>query len=74
MDFSQCSMSQDGILLNLQKGLESEERAHDLCQELLSYIEDEDDKEIIEKIKQDEEEHIKITKELISVAKAFYNL
>lgn len=65
-------MSQDGILLNLEKGMDSELRARDLCKELLLYLEDETDRKIISKILQDEEEHIGITKELISVAKAFY--
>lgn len=73
MDFSQCSMSQEGILLNLNKGLDSEVRARDLCKELLSFIDDENDKKIIEKILKDEEEHINITRELITIAKAFYN-
>lgn len=65
-------MSQEGILLNLQKGLDSEVRARDLCQELLSVMDDENDKKIIDKILKDEERHIKITEELIVVAKAFY--
>jgi rubrerythrin len=73
MDFSKCSMSQDGILLNLQKGLESEIRCRDLCKNLLSYLDDENDKKVIEKIMKDEEEHMKITEELISVTRAFYN-
>jgi rubrerythrin len=73
MKFNECSMSQEGILSNLQKGLNSEVRAYDLCRELLDYIEDENDKKVIEKIMQDEKEHIKITEELISVTKAFYN-
>ncbi len=65
-------MSQEGILLNLQKGLDSEVRARDLCQELLEVLDDENDKKIVEKILKDEERHIKITEELISIAKAFY--
>ncbi|HNV12949.1 MAG TPA: hypothetical protein PK686_03690 [bacterium] len=72
MKFNQCSMSQEGILLNLQKGLDSEVRARDLCQELLEVLDDENDKKIVEKILKDEERHIKITEELISIAKAFY--
>jgi len=65
-------MSQEGILLNLQKGLDSEVRARDLCQELLEVLDVENDKKIVEKILKDEERHIKITEELISIAKAFY--
>lgn len=72
MNFNQCSMSQEGILLNLQKGLESEIRAKLLCQDLLEVLDSEDDKKIVEKILKDEERHIKITEELILVAKAFY--
>jgi len=65
-------MRQEEILLNLQKGLDSEVRARDLCQELLEVLDDENDKKIVEKILKDEERHIKITEELISIAKAFY--
>lgn len=72
MNFNQCSMSQEGILLNLEKGLDSEIRARDLCRDLLEVLDDERDKKIVEKILKDEERHIKITEELISVAKAFY--
>ncbi|MFA7365406.1 MAG: hypothetical protein WCZ12_03595 [Patescibacteria group bacterium] len=72
MKFEQCSMSQEGILLNLRKGLDSEIRARDLCQELLEVIDDENDRKIIEKILKDEERHIKITEELMTITKAFY--
>ncbi|MCK9439226.1 MAG: hypothetical protein WCY43_02950 [Patescibacteria group bacterium] len=72
MNFNQCSMSQEGILLNLEKGLDSEIRARDLCRDLLEVLDDEKDKKIVEKILKDEERHIKITEELISIAKAFY--
>jgi len=72
MNFDQCSMSQEGILLNLEKGLDSEIRARDLCRDLLEVLDDERDKKIVEKILKDEERHIKITEELISIAKAFY--
>jgi rubrerythrin len=65
-------MSQEGILLNLEKGLDSEIRARDLCRDLLEVLDDEKDKKIVEKILKDEERHIKITEELISIAKAFY--
>lgn len=40
MNFNQCSMSQEGILLNLNKGLTSEIRARDLCKELLQFFGD----------------------------------
>ena len=73
MNFDKCSMSQEGILMNLEKGLKTEIQSRDLCKELLSYLEDENDKKVIEKIMQDEVEHIKITEELISVTKAFYS-
>ncbi len=73
MNFNQCSMSQEGILLNLNKGLTSEIRARDLCKELLQFLEDEKDKNIIETIIKDEERHIKITEDLISITKAFYS-
>jgi len=73
MNFNQCSMSQEGILLNLNKGLASEIRARDLCKELLQVLDDEKDKNIVETIIKDEERHIKITEDLISIAKAFYS-
>ncbi|MFA5644657.1 MAG: hypothetical protein WC928_04000 [Patescibacteria group bacterium] len=72
MEFKECSMSQSGILLNLQKGLDSEIRAYEVCKELLGVVADADDKKIIEKIMKDEAEHIKITKDLIAVTKSFY--
>ncbi len=72
MKFDQCSMSQEGILLNLEKGLDSEIRARDLCQDLLEVLDDDRDKKIVEKILKDEERHIKITQELLTIAKAFY--
>jgi rubrerythrin len=72
MDFQKCSMSQEGILTNLEKGMKSEVRARDLCQELLGVIDDENDKKIIEKILKDEERHIKMTEELMMITKAFY--
>lgn len=73
MNFDKCSMSQEGILLNLQKGLDSEIRARDLCAELLEVLDDENDKKIIAKILKDEEDHAKLTEELITVTKAFYS-
>ncbi len=73
MNFDKCSMSQEGILMNLEKGLKTEIQSRDLCKELLAYLEDENDKKVIKKIMQDEVEHIKITEELISVTKAFYS-
>ncbi len=72
MNFDKCSMSQEGILTNLQKGLDSEILAYQLCKDLLEYIDDENDKKVIEKIMNDESDHIKITKELMTVAKSFY--
>lgn len=69
---AQCSMSQDGILLNLEKGLESEYRAKDVCQELLAVLTDEVEKAQIQKIINDEEKHIKITEKLIDSAKNYY--
>lgn len=65
-------MSQEGILLNLSKGLDSEVRARDLCRELLKVLDNENDQRIVKKIMEDEERHIKITEDLISVTKAFY--
>lgn len=73
MNFDKCSMSQEGILLNLSKGLSSEQRARDLCKELHDVLDDENDKKIVEKILNDEERHIKITEELITVAKTLYS-
>ncbi|MCU0680491.1 MAG: hypothetical protein MUF50_04290 [Planctomycetes bacterium] len=68
----ECSMSKDGILMNLQKGLESEKRAWQLCDEMLKVVKDEGDRKKIERIKNDEEKHIKITEELIATVNAFY--
>ena len=70
--FKECSMSKDGILMNLAKGLEAEHRAWDLCDQILKIVVDADDKAQIERIKADEERHIKITENLIAVVKGFY--
>ena len=72
MNFDKCSMSQEGILLNLSKGLDSEVRARDLCQELSQVLDDEHDKSVVESIMKDEERHIKITEDLIAMAKTLY--
>jgi rubrerythrin len=68
----ECSMSQEGILKNLQDGLASEQRAHDLCADLLTLLESEDDKAIIKKIMLDEERHIQMTQDLINLASTMY--
>jgi rubrerythrin len=65
-------MSQDGILLNFRKGLESENRALDLCRDLAATLEDETDRAAVEKIMHDEEKHIKITEGLINIAEQYY--
>lgn len=62
---NKCNMSQEGILNNLRKGLNSEKRALDLCAQLLELVDNKEDKEDIEKIMKDEANHIKITNELI---------
>lgn len=65
-------MSKEGILLNLEKGLDSEYRAMEVCREILNYLEDPEDRAVIERIIKDEEKHVKITENLISVTKSFY--
>ncbi len=69
---NKCNMSQDGILNNLRKGLNSEKRALDLCSQLLKLIDNKEDKEDIEKIMKDEANHIKITNELIETISINY--
>ena len=69
---TQCNMSREGILSNFEKGLASEKRAMDLCTELLTLVENEDDKEDLKKIIIDETRHIKITENLISIVNNDY--
>jgi rubrerythrin len=65
-------MSQEGILSNLAKGLENEQKAMDLCSELLTLVDNEEDKEDLKKIISDEARHIKITENLIKIVKEDY--
>jgi bacterioferritin (cytochrome b1) len=65
-------MSQEGILLNLQKGLESEYRALELCKTLSETLESQEDKAVVEKIMHDEENHVRITENLIKIVKDSY--
>ncbi|MFA4999762.1 MAG: hypothetical protein WC545_00145 [Patescibacteria group bacterium] len=69
---SECNMSQEGILSNLAKGLENEQKAMDLCSELLTLVDNEEDKEDLKKIISDEARHIKITENLIKIVKEDY--
>lgn len=71
--FKECSMSKDAILMNLEKGLESEHRAWELCDQMLQILEDEADRAQIARIKADEEKHIKITENMIAVVKNSYS-
>ncbi|OGZ35249.1 MAG: hypothetical protein A3A94_01385 [Candidatus Portnoybacteria bacterium RIFCSPLOWO2_01_FULL_43_11] len=60
-----CSMSKEDIIFNLNKGLEAEHRALDMCQRLLAILDEPEEKEKISLIITDEKEHIKITERLI---------
>lgn len=66
-------MSKSGILGNLDKGMESEKRALDLCGRLLPFMENDEDKADIKKILLDEARHIEITKKLIEIVNIDYN-
>jgi len=65
-------MTKSGILSNLEKGLESEHRAMNLCNELLLLVDNEDDKEDLKKIITDEANHIKITQNLMDIVNNDY--
>lgn len=71
-NFKECSMSKEGILMNLRKGLESEYRAKELCELVSVLLEDAEDKAKVLRIIADEEKHIKITENLISITESFY--
>jgi len=68
-----CQMSKSGILGNLEKGMESEKRALDLCGRLLPLLDNEEDKADVKKILIDEDRHIEITKKLIGIVDIDYN-
>lgn len=60
-------MSQSGIMQNLEKGLASEQKALDLCGELLNLVDNDEDREDVQEIMADEARHIKITQELMDI-------
>jgi len=66
---NECSMSKNGILLNLQKGLETEKKSLELCNELVDLLDNEDEKKSILKIAKDERRHIKIIENLMKIVK-----
>lgn len=68
----ECPMDKDGIIFNLKKGLEAEYRAMEACQNLLSLLDDEEDKRKISGIIQDEGRHIIITERLIEIGEKYY--
>ena len=65
-------MSKDNLIFNLKKGLESELYAVELCRELLNILEDDNEKKTISNILKDEERHVKIVEDLISIAEVNY--
>ena len=65
-------LSQDGLLLNLRNGLASEYRAKELCQELLKFLSDPVDQQVVAKIIEDEIRHIKLTEQLINIVETEY--
>jgi rubrerythrin len=67
-----CTLSKDDILFNLKKGLEAEYRALKLCNDLFEILEDEKDKEQINRIIEDEKEHIQISAELTEMVDKYY--
>lgn len=69
---AQCMLSQDGLLLNLRNGLTSEYRAKELCQELLKFLSDPVDQQVVAKIIEDEIRHIKLTEQLINIVETEY--
>lgn len=71
MAILECNMSKDGILGNLKVGLTYENRAWNLCTELLPLVRPED-QEHLKRIISDEERHIKITEELIDIVNNHY--
>lgn len=68
-----CPMEKDGIIFNLKKGLEAEDRAMEACQNLLPLLDNNEDKKEIFKIIQDEKRHIEIVKQLIETVTKYYH-
>ncbi len=67
-----CPMSKDAIIFDLNKGLEAEYRAMELCEKLMPLLDHELDKKDIEGIIEDEKEHIEITNNLIEIVNKYY--
>lgn len=69
-----CSMSKEDIIFDFKKGIEAEYRAMGLCEKLLPLLDHELDKEDINKIIEDEKEHIEITLNIIEVVNKHYTV
>lgn len=67
-----CSLTENGILDKLARGLDSEKKSLALCLELVRLVDDESEKNALKSIIDDKERHIKIVEELIVVARNFY--
>lgn len=67
-----CPMSKEDIIFDLKKGLEAEYRAMALCEKLMPLLDHELDKEEINKIIEDEKEHIEITNKLIEIVNKYF--
>lgn len=66
-----CSLNKNGIILNLNEGLEIEYRALDMYRDLLTRLNDKVDKNMVEMIIDDEKKHIKLVENLIEIVNQY---
>lgn len=69
---TECSMSKQAMIFDLEQGLVAEYRALDLCQFLLKILPDTADQKIITRIIKDEQRHVKIVQGLKNDIINFY--
>jgi hypothetical protein len=69
---TECSMSKQAMIFDLEQGLAAEYRALDLCQFIIKLLPDKGDQEIIAKIIKDEQRHIKVVGDLKNDIINFY--
>ncbi len=61
------------MIFNLRKGLENEFQALESCKKLIEMVENEEDKVVIQKIKNDEVKHIRMVEQLIKITEEHYS-
>jgi len=64
-------MTKEGILKNLELGLDLEDKARNSCEELMSFFSDKSTQDMIRYIRDDEVKHIGLVKELMRIVNKY---